>query len=426
MTDALRVLIASRDEAGLKEVEKAVSPVPRVSAESILMVNGNHDPLRSLTYRPDVLILRGSNMLTEQLKALLARAEDQLPFLMVVGNGLPAEAVKYAARAGAREILEVKDMGELADGLRKVAAGPALNKGPGEGRILSVMNAKGGSGATFIASNIAHLGATSAPGDTAIIDLDFQFGSLVHYFDLAPERGLLEALKQVHELDNLAIEAFTAKHSSGMRLMAPLPDVEVVVDFDVPEHVRLLLPILKSRFANTVFDVPRHIDEVSAPVLRDSDEIVIVLQQSLPSVRDALRLKNTLVSNLEIGSDMITYVVNRHLKGGSIEVSDIKEALGLNDGELVLIPNHFKAVGQAIDVGKPIAEIAAGSPVTKALQYLQRKLMKIEQPAAVEQPALSGVAPQLGPVATSVQPADNRQGFSLGRFKIWSLFRQGT
>ena len=69
----------------------------------------------------------------------------------------------------------------------------------------------------------------------------------------------------------------------------------------------------------------------------------------------------------------IKAVVNRHLRSGTIELQDIREALG--EEQLHLIPNNFKAVGQSIDMGLPIAEFAPTSPVVKGLTKLLSRLV---------------------------------------------------
>ena len=57
-----------------------------------------------------------------------------------------------------------------------------------------------------------------------------------------------------------------------------------------------------------------------------------------------------------------------------------REALELRSGSLgeehlLLVPNHYKAVGQSIDMGIPILEYAPNSPVIKALSKICAKFM---------------------------------------------------
>jgi pilus assembly protein CpaE len=383
----IQVLIAGRSDEGLQAIQAAIATVTAVDAESLLMVNGNTDPLLGMSERPDVLILHSSSDIARQLQSLSERPQGEMPELLIFGENLPPEAVKFAVRAGARDLVSEEDPGALARALSDLAL--ELNADDAEvSNIVAVINAKGGSGGTFIACNIAHLAAENSSGDTLIVDLDFQFASLPYYFDLAPKRSLLDALSHVNELDRVAIEAYTAEHASGLRIMAPLPETQSTTDFDITQRIQSLLPILKSRFRHVVFDVPRHIDEVSSPILQNANQVLIVLQQSLPSVRDAVRLKTTLVRDMGIDDSKVHAVVNRHLKSGSIELQDIEEALG--EEQLLLVPNHFKAVGQSIDMGVPISEIAPTSPVVKALSNMQARFLS--EPSSGSQAIRSSTA----------------------------------
>ena len=373
MPGAIQVLIASRSDKGITAIQSAIASVSGINSESLLMRNGNTDPLQGATDPPSVLILHSCATIAEELDALTQHPQQDLPILLMFGEDLASDAVRLALRAGARDIVSDTEPAALARALSELVFELSADDDSQDSHVIVVMNAKGGSGGTFIASNLAHMAAAHGSGDALIVDLDFQYASLPHYFDLAPERSLLDALTHAHHLDHVAIEAYTAVHDSGLRIMAPLPDNQTGIDFDITERVRALLPTLRMRYRNVVFDVPRHIDEVSTPILKDADHVLMVLQQSLPSVRDAVRLKTTLLHDMHVDESRVHAVINRHVKTGTIELEDIKEALG--EEHLLLVPNHYKAVGQSIDMGIPILEYAPNSPVIKALSKICAKFM---------------------------------------------------
>ena len=73
------------------------------------------------------------------------------------------------------------------------------------------MNAKGGSGASFIASNIAYILSQLTITNTALIDLDLQFGSIGLNFDIAPKYTIEKVLNDVKDMDYLALEAHMSR-----------------------------------------------------------------------------------------------------------------------------------------------------------------------------------------------------------------------
>ncbi len=52
---------------------------------------------------------------------------------------------------------------------------------------------------------------------------DLQFGSLSHYFDLEPKYGMVEVLQNIYELDQVALEGYMLKHSSGLKMLDVKP-----------------------------------------------------------------------------------------------------------------------------------------------------------------------------------------------------------
>jgi len=368
----MKILISSRSEKALQTLEAHLASSGSYDIEGVLLVNGARDPLRIVDYRPDVLVVHASDHLIEELEALANRAASDRPVIVVVGDELPPEATRYALRAGVRDFVSERNDGELHESIRRLSRELFADE-QRTGKLTVVINAKGGSGATFVATSLAHLSASLGNESTAIVDLDFQYASLPQYFDVKPKRDLLDAIASSADLDETAITAYAGKHPSGVDIYAPLPDSGCVVDFNIAERTPQVMRLLKQRYDQVIVDVPRHVDEVSSTVLRSADHIVIVMQQTLLSVHDAVRLKTILVDQLNIPEKRIAVVVNRHSKNASLELKDIEEAL--DDDDLALIPNHYRLVTGCLDMGELITEEAAHSNVGKALMGLQAKIM---------------------------------------------------
>ena len=374
----MKILISGRSEAALQALKARIPQCGSYEMESVLMLNGHVDPLLVVDYRPDVLVLHAGDQAAGSLRALAERPARDRPALVVVGDQLPTEAMKYAMRAGARDFIGETEIAELTESLRRLEAELGNDDSSGRAQTIAVVNAKGGSGGTIIATSLAHLSATVSGDETVVVDVDFQYGPLPHYLDLQPKRGLLEALVQARELDEMAVQAYTVAHESGLHVMAPLPEAQSPVDFNVAERMRALLEVLKRRYDRVIIDLPRHLDDVAAAALQGSDEVLIVLQQSLLSVRDAVRLKTVLTHELAVPESRISSVVNRYSKHAALELDDIRGAL--DEDDLALVPNHYKLVSQALDMGVPVFEQAPSSAVAKALVGLQGRLMGRKAP----------------------------------------------
>ena len=138
------------------------------------------------------------------------------------------------------------------------------------------------------------------------------------------------------------------------------------------DRFEAILRLLLTNFEQLVVDVPRHVESFGAIALERADRIVLVLQQSVPSLHDAVCMYEFLTRSLAISSERISVVVNRYHRSASVELADIEQAL--DDKELFCVPNDYRAVTECINIGVPIYEHARRSAVTKSLLRLEKQL----------------------------------------------------
>ena len=261
---------------------------------------------------------------------------------------------------------------DLLGSVRRVTAEAKPSKRSKSTETVSFINSKGGSGATFLATNTAHMLTAVADQQTVLVDLDLQFGNLTQYLDLKPTRGIFDALDVADDLDSVAIEAYLTKHESGLSVLAGMSG-----EFDAQSDMMLdgferVMELLSSNYEKIIVDLPRHIDAFSASVLERSDRVAIVVQQSIPSLQDGARVYDILTKRLAIPADRIMIVLNRMFKNAAVELSDVAQSL--NGSKPFVIPNDYQAVSESVNIGVPIYDLAKRSPVTKALLQLIEEL----------------------------------------------------
>ena len=138
-----------------------------------------------------------------------------------------------------------------------------------------------------------------------------------------------------------------------------------------------------------MIDVPNRIDPLSALALERADAIVLVLQQTVPSLHSAVRMRDVLTRGLNVPINHIEILVNRYRKNAAVELADIRQSL--QGKEPICIPNDFAAVTESIDMGVPIYEHARRSATTKELLRLEQVLGGSSASVAVK----SGLLPRL-------------------------------
>ena len=372
MDGRLKVLVASRCESSVQNIAAQVARAGH-AIEQVVM-NGQADPLHGNEGLPDVLVLRVAADSNDELEALARRDARERPPCIIVGSMEDARSMRIAMQAGARDFLEdpVQPL-ELHKALARIVPELASEEEDSSGRLISVINAKGGSGASFVASSIAHIATTVAKVRTVLIDADLQFGSLDAYLDLQPTRGLVDALAQSGELDQVALQAHLTAHPSGLQTLCAAVNPDVQLDSNVDRRFEHLLNVMVGAYELCVADVPRQIDDIGAIALQRSDRVLMLLQQSLPGLRDAARLKDILRIDLGIEGTRIVPVINRFDKASGFSIDDVKRSLKVSEVEV--IPNRYRIVSESVDMGLPIYDNERGSTVTKALVQITEGLV---------------------------------------------------
>ncbi len=372
MNHSIDVLLVSRKKEALDTLEQHLRGAD-VSARRQLNTNGHVDPLHHIEKLPDVLILHLSHLWREELAALATRHLERRVAVIVVGASSDMGMMRLAMQAGARDLLpDPVVRTDLLEALDRVRRERQTHARSTQGTMAAFVNAQGGCGATLLACNVAHMLAAESKKRTALLDLGLQFGAAPLYLDLFPQRGVWQAMENLERLDEVALEGYFTKHASGLHVLSHGADEPIETRELSPAAVERLLDVALRGHDHLVVDLPRRVDGVLATVVQRSQQVVIVLQQSVTALRDATRLVQWLRTEGGVARDQLCLVVNRYDKGASISVADIQKALGCN--EPVLVPNDFRLVSECINSGTPLLDQARGAAITKAVMSLQTRL----------------------------------------------------
>lgn len=372
MTHSLHILLVSRRKDVLDYLEQTLVAADFAPSRQ-LNSNGHVDPLYGVEATPELVVLHLSHLWREELEAVAARPPERRPALIVMGAASDMNVMRLAMQAGARDL--IPDPLNKADLLQAIQRTLEERRRPTPvtgGRISVFMNAQGGCGATMLACNVAHVLAARSKQHTALLDLDLQFGAAPLYLDLYPKRGIAQALENLTDLDEVALDGYFAKHASGLNVLSHGADEVLATSTISAASVSQLLEVTLRTHEHVIVDMPRCVDAVTTAVMQRAHQIVIVLQQSVTAVRDATRLMQWLRSELGVSKDQLYVVINRHEKGSDVTAEDVQKTLACNDPALV--PNDFKTVSECINSGTALLDYAGGASITRAVMALETRL----------------------------------------------------
>ncbi len=330
--------------------------------------------------QPDILLIESRCDMPSDISMLepvTARHPQMTVILLCEHPG--TELMREAMRIGIRELLPLPlQQPQLFDALDRVRQRMHLASAPrSQGKIMSWVACKGGSGATFLAGNFAYALAESGRKRVAVIDLNLQFGDACLFLsDQRPQTTLADVVKQIHRLDGAFLAASMMQVTPNLHVLAAPENVEEIALIK-PEHLDTLITVASSYYDYIVLDVGRNLDALSLRALDRSEMIFMVIQLTLPFIRDCKRMARVM-ANLGYNSGKLRLVINRLEKGGDITVSNAESALGLK--AFRTIPNSYAAVAASVNQGVPIAKLAPRDPVSRALEEMASELAPSARP----------------------------------------------
>jgi pilus assembly protein CpaE len=288
------------------------------------------------------------------------------------------DATRQLVRAGAAEVLPAP-IGEviLAGGLERLIAklqSAGLAGRPPGGRVVSVLKAGGGVGATAIATQTCAI--LSERGQrVCLVDLDLQFGGAAGYLDVEDAISLDQVIVAGEAFGETPFRSALGVHSSGVRLLAAPPDL-MPLDRIRPSVISGLIDALKREFDLIVLDLPTVWTDWTHRAVELSDEILLVTQVSVPHAHVAKRQQRALAMQ---GLDVkpLTLVCNRvgRDQAPGVSVKSMERALGC--AVEVQIPDDARVMGEAINQGVMLKAIRRGTKLEKALSDLADRLAPV-------------------------------------------------
>ncbi|SDG48983.1 MULTISPECIES: AAA family ATPase [Bosea] len=240
------------------------------------------------------------------------------------------------------------------------------------GRVIAVMGAKGGVGASTVAHNVSWAIARNLDASTVIVDLDIAFGTAGLNFNQDPPQGIAEAVFAPERLDSNLLDRLLSRCSDNLALLAAPAVLDRTIDLD-EEALEQLLDLLRASVPCIILDVPHQWGAWVKRTVLSADEIVIVAEPELASLRNAKNLID--LSRATRPNDAVARLVLNRVgvpKRPEINAGEFSKALGID--VLSTIPFDAHLFGTAANNGQMIAEVQAGSKATEAFTQIASAL----------------------------------------------------
>ncbi len=269
----MKIEVIYKDNARFELIRRTASEMnPEVDISGLAHAG---EPLHTVLNGtiPDLLIVdeatRTGLSAIESLNLALPKMD-----ILLISSDTSSEFLLDAMRSGVREVVNSSASQEaLQTALNRIMHKRGMQSTGSEGRVLAFLSCKGGSGATFLASNLAYVLAREFDKRVALIDLNLQFGDAALFVsDSHPPSNIAILSEQIHRLDASLLAASMLQAAPNLFVLAAPDDPEQSLEIR-REHVEAILRVARQNYDFVIFDLPRTLDNLSVQVLDIADAI---------------------------------------------------------------------------------------------------------------------------------------------------------
>jgi len=345
-----------------------VSWLPTVSAAESLLTDRPHPP--------NVLVLSPSIKEPDAfgMAEFVGRSSPTSAIVMVRDHA-PNGLLPAAMRAGIRDVIDLSQGGaELRDALSRAISWSvslrsstglsAPDSGETRGKVISVFSSKGGTGKTFLSSNLGAALARDTGRDTAVLDLELEVGDVFSYYGRTSTTQLSDFLS-IGDMEEPEAIAHLGTHISDHLWIfgaGTVPGTEPVAGESVGKVVRAL----RRMFGYVVIDATADYTDPVLAAFDLSDTICLITGLDVVGVRHMSLALQTLLS-LGYPRERFRLVMNRADSKVRLDTDDVERVM--NVGIDAMIPSS-RLVPSSLNSGIPVVIDQPKSEVAKAVTKL--------------------------------------------------------
>jgi pilus assembly protein CpaE len=321
---------------------------------------------------PNVIILETDTRGSDILAGLdqLAEVCDAGTRVVVIGRVNDVTFYRELVRRGVSNYL-MAPVGTI-DIVRAICGLYSAPDAKAVGRVIAVVGAKGGVGASTIAHNIGWAIARDLNIDAVVTDLDLAFGTAGLDYNQDPPQGIADAVFSPDRIDTAFIDRLLSKCTDHLSLLAAPATLERVYDFS-PEAFEAIFDSLRTTIPCIVLDVPHQWTGWTKRTLIGADDILVVAAPDLANLRNAKNLMD-LLRAARPNDHRPFYCLNQVgiPKRPEIKAADFAKAL--EDDPVASIPFEPQIFGTAANNGQMIAEISSSHKTAEMFRQLAQLL----------------------------------------------------
>src|SRR5262245_21103377 len=323
---------------------------------------------------PDVVIVDARGDATWAMSTIeRLRASAPNAGIFAVAMNADSDLILQSMRAGANEFFTWPLADEpVHSAVRRTAARRESAQGARPpATTLVFFGAKGGAGTTTLAVNCGVELARLSKRATIILDLKPGLGEVGLFLGVRPRFTVLDAIDNLHRLDREFLKELVAKHKSGLEILAGSDQFDRPGGADAGA-IEELLRLLTRQYDYIVVDGGSQVNSCTSSALYSADQLFLVANPDVPSVRNAQRLLDR-VRQLGASGERVRLLMNRAADPFPIPPKQIEGALGHPIHHT--FPSDYKTVSTALNSGVPLALNGDNTDLAQQFDSFTRQIL---------------------------------------------------
>ena len=322
---------------------------------------------------------------------------DALGLAEFVGRSSPGTAIVLvrdhtwngllpaAMRAGIRDVVDMtQGADELRDAVERAVAWAANLRSvtndpfdtPTErGKIVSIFSSKGGTGKTFLTSNLASAIAELTGEDVAVVDLDTDMGDVFTYFGKEPSATIHDLMAIGEGASGEDIRAVGV--SMGEHLWAYGAPPDPAAEAPAGEAIGKFLRAIRANFSWVIVDASVDYSDSALVCFDLSDTICLVTGLDVVGVKHLSKALDTLLS-IGLPRDRFRVVLNRADSKVGLDAGDVERVMRIQVD--AMIPSS-RLVPTSLNKGRPVVLDEPSSEVSTSIRQLAVKFIGRDDPS---------------------------------------------
>jgi len=236
------------------------------------------------------------------------------------------------------------------------------------GRLIAVVGAKGGVGASTVAHNLAWSLASAAEKATILADFDLAFGTAGLDFNQDPPQGVADAVFAPERVDAAQVDRLLARCVDNLDLLAAPAVLDRTLDLSETAF-DTVIDAMRASTPWIVVDLPHLWCGWVRRVLIAADDVILVASPDLANLRNARNLVDAL-RGARPNDQPPRLVLNGVGMLRRPEIAAAEFARTVEVKPSAVIPHDARLFGAAANNGLMIAEIEPKGKVAQAFDEL--------------------------------------------------------